>query len=74
VPTVDTARLLTFDAYAKVHPNRKGGLGVRTSYVYQLLTKNKLPMGVEHMVICGIHFLYVPEGHPLPPESAQQAA
>lgn len=74
VPIVDTDRLLTFEAYAQVHPNRKGGLGVRTSYIYQLLTAKKLPPNVLHLVICGVNFIYVPEGHPLPRHAALPAA
>lgn len=59
MPIVDTDRLLSFDAYAKLYPNRKGELGVRTSYIYQLLKAGKLP--VEHLVISGIHFVLMPE-------------
>ena len=67
MPLIDSDRLLTFDAYAKVYPNRKGGLGVRSSYVYQLVTNKKLPANVQHLIICGLNFVYVPEGHPLTP-------
>lgn len=59
MPVVDTDRLRTFDAYAKEYPNRQGGLGVRTSYIYQLYKAGKLP--VEHLLICGIHFVLLPE-------------
>lgn len=68
MPIVDTDRLLSFEDYAKVHPNRQGGLGVRASYIYQLLP-DKLPPNVEWIRIGKHNFIYVPEGHPLPPKS-----
>lgn len=67
MPLVDTDRLLSFEAYAQVYPNRGGGFGVRSSYIYQLFKANKLPANVTHITIWGHHFIYVPEGHPLPP-------
>ncbi len=58
MPLIDTDRLLTFAAYAKRFPNRRGGLGVTVSYLHQLLKAGKLPL--EHLVICDIHFVLLP--------------
>jgi len=66
VAIVETDRLLNFEQYAQVYPNRQGGFGVRASYIYQLYKAGKLPDNVQHMVVGGHNFIYVPEGHPLP--------
>jgi hypothetical protein len=60
---VDTDRLLSFADYAKRLPNRKGELGVTVSYIHQLLKAGKLPEGVKHHVISGIHFVELPPKH-----------
>lgn len=57
---VNTDNLLSFADYAKRLPNRRGGLGVTVSYIHQLLKADKLPAGVKHHIISGIHFVELP--------------
>lgn len=62
MPLLDTDRLLTFDAYAKQFPKQRGGgVGVTVSYIHQLMRKGKLPEGVKHHIISGVHFVELPE-------------